>query len=136
MILVRTDSNDEGTSGILVFGDTCLHTGELPWRDNQPNYSCIPTGKYVVQVRDSPKYGRVYHITGVRDRSYILFHQGNWFGDRTLGYKCNVNGCILLGLKCGKLGGQKAVLSSRLARTRLENEMDFEPFKLEIMNDY
>jgi hypothetical protein len=83
-------------------------------------------------VRTSPKYGRVYEITGVPRRSHILFHQGNFCGDTSMGYRSNVRGCILVGLKRGVLNGQQVVLSSRIARRRLETVMKFEPTTLEI----
>lgn len=132
--LIRMQRSDHGTFGIVIFHGQHLFTGELPWRDNKPNYSCIPAGVYVVQVRHSPKYGKVYHVTGVDGRSYILFHQGNYCGDRLLGFKTNVQGCILLGRKRGRLGGQRAVLSSRPARRRFETEMGMKPFKLEVID--
>lgn len=134
MKLIRTDSSDEGTFGVLIYPDGYMYTGELPWRGNKSNISCIPEGRYAVRVRTSPKYGRVYHVTGVPGRSYILLHQGNFCGNRDLSYRTNVAGCILLGLKRGRLYGQQAVCSSRIARTRLETRMNFEPFELEVIN--
>lgn len=135
--LIRTEHDkQQGTFGIIVFGSQYLYTGELPWRQNKPNISRIPQGKYVVRVRNSPKYGQVYHITDVRGRSYILFHQGNFCGDRSLGFRTNVQGCILLGRRRGKLYGQKAVLSSRPARRAFELAMGMQPFNLEIINGY
>lgn len=86
-----------------------------------------------MRVRISPKYGKVYEVTGVTGRTYILFHQGNFFGNKSLGFRTNVQGCILLGFKRGKLFGQKAVLASRIARTRFETVMGFETFKLKVM---
>ena len=134
--LVRTQSGDQGTFGLLLFDDRFLYTGELPWRGNKPNYSCIPAGNYEVRVRHSPKYGEVYHVTNVEGRSYILFHQGNYCGDRLLGFKTNVQGCILLGRKRGRLNGQRVVLSSRPARRSFETVMEFKPFKLEVINGW
>lgn len=132
--LIRMESGKEGTFGIIIFAGQYLHTGELPWRNNKPNYSCIPAGKYKVRVRTSPKYRQVYEITGVDGRSYILLHQGNYCGDRKLGLKTNVQGCVLLGRKRGKLGGQKAVLSSKPARRRFETVMGFRDFELEVID--
>jgi hypothetical protein len=132
--LFRVESGNEGTFGILVYPGGYLYTGELPWRQNKPNISRIPGGRYTVRMRISPKYGRVYEVTGVENRSYILLHQGNYCGDRALHYRTNVQGCILLGLKRGRLNGQSAVLSSRIARTRFETRMNMEPFQLEVIN--
>jgi len=132
MLLLRTDTSDQGTFGILVFGDEFVYTGELPWRENKPNLSCIPEGRYTMRLRVSPRYGRVFEIGDVPDRSYILLHQGNFCGDTSLGYRTNVRGCVLLGIKRGSLGGQKAVLSSRMARRRFETALNFQPTTLEI----
>lgn len=131
VLLFRNQKSDQGTFGIIVFDGQYLYTGELPWKDNKPNISCIPYGIYSVQMRVSPKYGRVYEIT-VAGRTYILFHQGNFCGDHSLGFRTHVQGCVLLGFKRGKLCGQRAVLASRLARNRFESVMKFEPFTLEI----
>ena len=133
VILYRLSTNEQGTFGVIIFHNQYLYTGELPWKDNKPNISCIPTGSYEVRVRISPKYGRVYEIL-VPGRTYILFHQGNFCGDVSRGLRSHVQGCILLGFKRGKLYGQQAVLASRIARSRFERKMNFEPFTLEIRN--
>jgi len=130
--LFRLSTNDEGTLGVIVFDNQYLYTGEPPWRDNRRNESCIPAGVYTVFLHYSKKYGNVFIATGVPGRSYILFHHGNFFGDRAGGYRTNTQGCILLGCKRGKLFNQQAVLSSRTARARFERVMKLEPFKLEI----
>lgn len=131
--LYRYKTSEQGTPGVIVFDNQYLHTGELPWKGNKSNISCIPYGEYLVQMRVSPKYGKVYEVR-VAGRTYILFHQGNFFGDISLGFRSHVQGCILLGFKHGKLYGQKAVLASRIARSRFERVMKFEPFTLEIKN--
>ncbi len=132
--LYRTSTNDQGTFGIITFAGQSLYTGELPWRDNKPNYSCIPDGVYTVQVRNSSKFGRCYEVKPVPKRSYILFHHGNHCGDRVRGYRTDIRGCILLGCSNGKLLSQRAVLNSRTARRRFETIMNFQPFQLEIIN--
>lgn len=131
--LSRGRGSPEGIFGYLLFKGNVLSTGELPWRNNKPNISCIPAGEYKVVVRISPKYGMVYHVTGVNGRTYILFHQGNFFGDKSRGFRTNSNGCIMLGMKRGRLYGQRAVLASRLARAKFESIMGFEPFILKVI---
>lgn len=131
VVLIRTSESAHGTFGVIVFGDHHLYTGELPWKQNKPNVSCIPVGRHKVHERMSPRYGRVYTIA-VEGRSYILFHQGNFCGDESEGFKTNVRGCILLGSRVGIIGGQKAVLASRVARRKFERAMAFEPFILDI----
>ena len=134
MILYRTDTGDEGTFGVLVYPDGWVYTAELPDRGNRPNLSRIPAGRYVVSVRTSGKYGEVYHVKDVKNRSHILLHHGNYAGDKGLGLRTHSAGCILLGSKRGRLHGQRAVLGSRGARRKFELAMNFEPFELEIIN--
>lgn len=136
MKLIRTETGDEGTFGVLVYDHRVLYTGELPWRDNERGKSCIPAGVYTVQMRASPRFGRAYEIEGVEGRSHILLHNGNWCGDSSLGFKTHVDGCVLLGFDRGRLDGQCAVFSSRRARHKFENEMAGAPFTLEITEQY
>ena len=123
---------NQGTRGLLFAGAFSCHTLELPWRNNQCNISCIPAGEYKVEIRISPKYGYVYHIKEVPQRSYILFHSGNFAGDKHKGYRTNVAGCIILGSNRGLLFGQWAVLNSRIAVKRFMAHMELEPFILKI----
>lgn len=136
MKLFRTDSDDHGTFGVLIFGDDYVRTIELPWRENRPNLSCIPQGRYTVSMRHSPKYGKVYHVEAVPGRSHILLHHGNFAGDKTRGFRTHSAGCILLGTKRGRLASQKVVLASRPARTKFETRMNFQTFELEIIDGY
>ena len=133
MFLFRTSSDDEGTGGVIVFGDEYLHTIEPPWRDNRRGLSCIPAGDYDVSMRNSPRYGPCYEVKNVTNRTHILLHNGNWAGDESLGFKSHSDGCIILGSSAGRLSDQKAVLASRRARRKFEETMNFEPFKLEIV---
>lgn len=135
MILIRTEQSDEGTFGILVYGNRpgeWVRTGELPWRDNERSVSCIPAGTYPVFMRISSRFGKCYEVT-VPGRSDILLHSGNYCGDSALGFKSDVEGCILLGSKRGKLGGQQVVLSSRIARDKFQKHMTWQPFELEVV---
>jgi len=133
--LKRQASSDTGTPGVLIFPDgSQLHTLELPWRNNRRQKSCIPEGSYVCQITRSPRFGRVYTVTGVDGRSHILIHSGNYAGDIDKGYKTHVQGCILLGKRTGTLGGQRAVLVSRPAVSEFMSHLAGQPFILEISN--
>jgi len=134
--LYRLARGDHGTQGVLHYNDTFLHTLELPWRDNQKNISCIPKGEYECIVRVSPRFGLVYWLQKVIDRTFILIHSGNWAGDINKGLKTHTNGCILLGFERGTLMGQLAVLNSRLALTKFMREMNNEPFVLKIFEKF
>ena len=134
--LIRTSMSDQGTKGILITAGFNCKTLELPWRDNKPNISCIPPGEYIVTIRKSPKYGKIYWVTDVKGRSWILIHSGNYAGDVSKGFKTHVNGCILLGQKYGFLGKQLAVLNSRITLRRFMNFMKYKQFKLYIVGGF
>lgn len=71
---------EEGTNGLLTMGSNSTplcHTIELPWRDNQPNRSCIPLGTYVLRKRYSNKFRWHIEVTNVPGRSLILIHPAN-----------------------------------------------------------
>lgn len=140
--LYRYDSGDEGTFGVIVYGNEWLYTLELPWRDNRPDVSCIPAGEYNVVRRYSPSFKRVtYWIQDVEGRSYILIHGANFAGDVTKGWQSHLQGCITLGCvtataknKYGKV--QKCVGRSREAISRLERMTGNKEFKLIIKDVY
>ena len=134
--IFRLRRSDQGTEGMLVSGDFKCKTLELPWRDNTRQVSCIPPGIYDVEIRLSNKYGRIYWVRKVPNRTYILIHSGNYAGDKRRGFKSHVMGCILLGLKSGRLGGQVAVLNSRVAVRNFMEEMEYESFKLRIQEAF
>lgn len=131
--LFRLKRSDQGTLGkLFTDGGFFCYSLELPWRDNKQNISCIPSGEYITQIRISPKFGKVYWLTDVPGRSWILTHSGNWAGDINKGYNSHVNGCILLGINYGTLIGQLAVLNSKLAVNNFMRHMNDETFKMNI----
>jgi len=134
--LFRLRRSDQGTEGLIVSGIFQCRTLELPWRDNEKQISCIPPGIYDVDIRLSNKYGRVYWVRKVPNRSYILIHSGNYAGDKTKGFKTHVMGCILLGKKSGILSGQVAVLNSRITVRSFMSHMQYEPFRLRIQEAF
>ena len=134
--IFRLRRSDQGTEGMLVSGDFKCKTLELPWRENQQQVSCIPPAIYDVDIRISNKYGRIYWVRKVPNRTYILIHSGNYAGDKSKGLKSHVMGCILLGKKSGRLGGQIAVLNSRVAVRNFMEELEYEPFKLRIQETF
>jgi len=67
-----------GTNGqLLLDGERVSFTIELPWKDNLPQVSCIPEGKYFLRKRYSPRFGRHLQVMDVRDRALILIHPAN-----------------------------------------------------------
>ena len=130
------ERSDQGTLGILSTDGFQCYTLELPWRNNQAGVSCIPSGEYNVEIRLSPKYGRIYWVTNVPNREWVLIHSGNYAGDVEKGFKTHVRGCILLGQKKGYLGGQLAVLNSRVTVRSFMEFMNYEPFNLIIHENF
>lgn len=136
MFLIRTISGDQGTEGFLTNGDFICKTLELPWRNNQRNISCVPTGKYECRVRKSPRFGIKYHVKNVPNRGYILIHAGNFAGDVDMGFRSDTEGCILLGQKHGYLSLQRAVFNSRDTVQSFMSYLAHEDFTLNIIGGY
>ena len=136
--LRRQRSGEQGTVGVLCLpGLPPTPVIEPPWRDNRRNRSCIPVGLYEVVPHLSPRHRRCLLVTGVPGRSHILFHAGNLGGDVERGWHTHTKGCLLPGLRQGRItvGGrrQQAVLASRPALRRLMDWAAGQPFVLEIV---
>ena len=132
--LIRTESTDEGTFGLMDFDGFTYHTLELPWRDNAQMISCIPPGVYHCTWEMSPSRGHeTYRLVNVPGRSGVLIHSANWGGDVAKGFKSQINGCIALGISQSILEGQKSIISSRAAVEKFEKAMAKDSFDLEII---
>lgn len=114
----RIRSNENGTFGELKFdnpsSDLICVTAELPWLDNQPDKSCIPSGTYIFETFTSPKHGQTWKAQDVKGRSNIEIHEGNLPNKDSLG-------CIIVGENFGELNGLPAVLNSRIALMSLRS---------------
>ncbi len=135
--LRRQPSTDQGTFGVLTFGARTVHTIELPWRDNRRQRSCIPPGAYRCALVQSPRFGRVYGVAGVPDRTHILIHASNLAGDVDLGWTTQLHGCIAPAMRVGAMRNNKgrmqaAGLVSRPALDALMAWAAGQPFTLEI----
>ena len=137
-ILQRIDSDDQGTFGALCCENFSAKILELPWRNNQPNKSCVKAGLYHATLRYSPHFRRrLYWFYDVEDRGHILAHNGNLAGDTDLGWRTHSLGCLIMGKYFGKLnigGGkfQRAVLLSGPTLRRFMNYMNGEDFEIYI----
>lgn len=134
--LTRTKTGNAGTFGVLEIDGERFRTGELPWRDNARGKSCVPAGTYRVSWQPSGKYGKKYELQDVPGRSDILIHAANLVGDKDLGLKSEVDGCIALGLGKGFVNGQEAVVQSQDAVRAFEAYMGKEDFELTIVDQY
>lgn len=133
VIIERLESSNEGTFGLLMVDSLTLFTGELPWRNNESDISCIPIGTYKGLWTYSNRFKREMYLIGPVDgRAGIRIHSANFMGDTAYGFKRQLNGCIALGEKIGLINGQKGLLLSRPAIRRFESYMNKEPFILEI----
>lgn len=139
-LLRRTASSDQGTVGVLTFGNEVTHTLELPWRNNMQRVSCIPPGVYTCAIVNSPRFGRVYGVQAVPGRSAVLIHPANFAGDAAKGYTTELHGCIAPCLRIGAMRNaagrmQVAGLVSRPAVLRLMDWAAGQPFTLTIESD-
>lgn len=89
--LKRVEQSEEVTIGVLVVdGEGVCWCLEEPWRENEPNVSCIPAGTYPLALEHSPSKGReLWTIKDVPGRSYVRIHIGNSVDDTA--------GCVLPG---------------------------------------
>ena|SRR3990167_978716 len=118
LVLKRMSMTPDGTYGVMLDEGKipfCV-TLELPWKDNKPEVSCIPKGEYQIKKIISPKYGNVFQVMNVPNRSNILIHKGNFTTD--------VLGCILLGEYFEQILNPKAdkVVTSVLSSGAAYNE--------------
>jgi len=138
VLLVRHHGTDQGTLGRLIAPGFACYTLELPDRGNRPNVSRIPEGLYdldwIRPRRAFSGYHELYWVHDVPGRSGILIHPGNFAGDTAIGYRTDSFGCILLGMACGTLGGQLAVLESRRAVRLFHEAMRQQPARIRIVD--
>ena len=121
VILNRNTQSDKGTFGVLIMQNAPLCvTLELPWVDNKRDISCIPCGVYGCAKYTSERYGQVWKIHDVPNRSGILFHAGNTLE--------NTSGCVLVGQSFGK----DRIDNSRLALEYLRETLP-ESFALSVI---
>jgi hypothetical protein len=126
--LERFAYTEQGTFGKLSFDNFSCYTIERSWNNNAAHISCIPEGLYTIQKYTSPKFGKVYAVSGKTvsvfpdvnyRRSSILIHPANVQSD--------LEGCIGLGDSLGYVKAQWAVLNSIATVTnfyRIINAMD------------
>jgi len=129
MILQRVAYNKERTFGVLKENKVpfCL-TLELPWKDNKPYISCIPSGEYICKRFTRPSGVFTWEITKVPGRTLILFHIANLVRD--------LQGCVGTGEEFGILKNEPAILSSGRAFAEfMRLTKDYEEFPLTIIGE-
>ena len=104
--ILRVSDIEDGTFGVF-FADYDIPfalTLERNWVQNKKEESCIPMGDYICQRIVSPKYGDVFEVINVPQRTHILVHKGNVEDDS--------KGCILIGEQFGFLKNKVAITHS------------------------
>lgn len=104
VIITRTYGQRETTGTLnLIRTDgtfwTCK-TLELPWIENKPDVSCIPTGNYPATLKPFHNLMR-YLLQSVFGRTAIFIHDGNY----ATGKKIDTEGCIILGSALQDING-------------------------------
>jgi hypothetical protein len=130
--LRRLEQNERVTLGHLVDETEqfiCCCTLELPDRDNHPQTSCIPAGRYRCTLTYSPHFGRtLFEVFGVPGRSSIRIHAAN--------YTRELLGCIATGKSFADIDhdGVKDVASSVVALAAFMATAGTDDFWLEVID--
>jgi len=114
LLLIRDTFTDKSVIGKLYCNSEFIsHTLELAWRDNEKSVSCVPQGEYKCRVRLARESGSRDYVhllvQDVPNRSYILFHRGN--------YPSDSRGCILSGTHRAQVSDK--ILGSKIAHSYL-----------------
>lgn len=120
IVIKRTcNTYQSGCFGVLHINDEpyCV-TLEETWLNNIPNESCIPAGCYKAVKHNSHKFGDVWKILNVTNRTDILLHCGN--------FEVDTEGCILVGKYFFGDKGKKGISDSKetlkMLKSLLPNE--------------
>ena len=129
--LTRLIDDGNQTLGVLTLFDGLdkifeCKTLELPWKDNKTNISCVPKSVYKVLHRTAEKYKKHFILQDVRDRRYILIHQGN--------FNTDTRGCILVGSSFRQVNNDSLldITSSKRTLSQLLEATEGEVFELTI----
>lgn len=64
-----------GTNGTITWdGHFLCYSIELPWKGNRRKVSCIPEGRYSLEMRYSPRLEDHLQVEHVPNRTLILIH--------------------------------------------------------------
>lgn len=74
-----------------------------------------------------------YHLENIPGRTDVEIHAANFMGDKSLGFKCELQGCIAPGKNLGRINGQRAIISSKSGLLDLEADLGCETFELTIV---
>lgn len=139
VILQRVWMDDNQSTGSLIVLDElrqpiyispCIERGD---RNNEQNISNVPTGTYPLIWESSPKFGMVWELKDVPNRSECKIHAANMWNQ--------INGCIAPGTYLGELNddGYYDTLSSGEALKRFHlalEDMQEQGTTITIFNSY
>jgi hypothetical protein len=137
VIIKRTSDDGKETVGTIYVLDFTAYTLELPYKDNQHDISCIPTGTYRCKWTRSNRLSAVegkdvftYEIMNVPDRAGIRIHSANYFSQ--------LLGCIALGDSLIDLNkdNEQDVANSRATIAKFNELMNKQDFLLTIENTF
>ncbi len=115
--LTRHEASAEGVFGTFEIGSRSFFSLE--------NFGMvISPGTYHCFFTRSPRFGKFTYELAVVGHSGVRIHSAN--------LASQLEGCIALGEKLGKIENKKAILVSRPAISMLEFLLEREPFTLEI----
>ena len=101
VVLQRVWMDENQSTGSLIVLDKfrqpiyispCIERGD---RNNERNVSNVPTGTYPLVWENSPKFGMVWELKDVPNRSECKIHSANMWDE--------INGCIAPGTYLGEL---------------------------------
>ena len=101
VVLQRVWMDENQSTGSLIVLDKfrqpiyispCIERGD---RNNERNVSNVPTGTYPLVWENSPKFGMVWELKDVPNRSECKIHAANMWDE--------INGCIAPGTYLGEL---------------------------------
>ncbi len=117
---ILAESDDQGTFSNLVVGGVAIYLGELPWRDDKKDLSCLPPARpapgatsetiiYLLKSQYSAEHKKkLPHFVGVINangsvgpmpdgRALTMLHNGNLCGDILKRFAAQVLGCGITG---------------------------------------
>lgn len=131
--LIRLETSDAGTFGTIDCKGVSFVSGELPWRNNEKEKSCVPEGSYEAVWCFSPRFQRyTYLLKAVPGRDAIRIHAASFMGDRSLSLRSHLDGCIAIGDGVKFMDRQQFLVNSASSTRTFDNRMGGESFTLEI----
>lgn len=124
--IVRYNLASDYTLGLVFLNDKYFCDSlERPWLDNTPFISCIPIGKYAIELREDPNAHNnpAYIIKDVPGRTNIEMHAANAVSE--------LEGCIAIGFKTREIiYSSKSTLESLIRKLGAHAVLEIEDIKL------